>query len=328
MGAWISVIVPLLNEEGNIRPLHDELLAVLEPLGAFEILYIDDGSTDSSPAILRELSEASHFVKVIRLRRNFGQTAALAAGTDASEGEIVIYMDGDRQNDPADIPRLVAKIEEGFDVVSGWRRRRKDRFLSRRLPSILANRLISSFTGVHLHDYGCTLKAYRRDVIENVRLYGEMHRLIPVLASWVGASLCEIQVNHRPRTAGVSKYGIGRTGKVLLDLLTVKFLSGYSTKPIYVFGGAGFITGLAAVAAAVFTMYQKLANGVFVHRNPVFTIAVFLGFLATQFVLLGLIAELATRTYHESQDKPIYVIRESMNLTPARKGRAAKALGS
>lgn len=318
MGIRTSVVIPVLNEEGSVVPLHRELVEVLDEIGPSEVIYVDDGSTDTTFQQLREIAADDPRTKVVRLRRNFGQTAALAAGVDASEGEILVFMDGDGQNDPADIPRLIERIDEGFDVVSGWRRRRKDRWVSRRLPSAVANRVISVASGIHLHDFGCTLKAYRREVMENLRLYGEMHRLIPILASWVGASLCEIEVNHRARTSGVSKYGIGRTFKVLLDLVTARFLSRYSTKPIYVFGTAGLIAGLASVAAAAFALYEKFALNAFVHRNPVFTIAIFLGVLSVQFMLMGLIAEITTRTYHESQGKAIYVVRESLNLEKAK----------
>lgn len=314
MGTRISVVVPLLNEEANIGPLHQELVSAMDDTGNYEIVYVDDGSTDSTFEYLSQIATETRRVKVVRLRRNFGQTAALSAGVAVSEGDIVVFMDGDRQNDPGDIPLLISEIDGGYDVVSGWRKNRKDKFFSRRVPSMIANRMISSVTGVRLHDYGCTLKAYRREVLEHIELYGEMHRFIPVFASWVGSSLKEVVVNHRPRTAGTSKYGISRTFKVLFDLLTVKFLSAYSTKPIYVFGAAGLISGFAALIAVGIAAYQKLVDDIFIHRNPLFTIAIFLGVLATQFLLMGLIAELAIRTYHESQNKPIYVVRESINL--------------
>lgn len=314
MGTRISVVIPLLNEEANVVPLHQELVSAMDDTGNYEIVYVDDGSTDSTFEYLSQIATETRRVKVVRLRRNFGQTAALSAGVAVSEGDIVVFMDGDRQNDPGDIPLLISEIDGGYDVVSGWRKNRKDKFFSRRVPSMIANRMISSVTGVRLHDYGCTLKAYRREVLEHIELYGEMHRFIPVFASWVGSSLKEVVVNHRPRTAGTSKYGISRTFKVLFDLLTVKFLSAYSTKPIYVFGAAGLISGFAALIAVAVAAYQKLVDDIFIHRNPLFTIAIFLGVLATQFLLMGLIAELAIRTYHESQNKPIYVVRESINL--------------
>lgn len=316
MGTRVSVVIPVFEEQDNVAPLYKELCEVLPAVGQSEIVFVDDGSRDSTFDCLRAVAAEDPSTRVVRLRRNFGQTAALAAGVSAAQGEVIVFMDGDRQNDPADIPRLLERIEAGFDVVSGWRRRRKDNLLSRRLPSLIANWVISTVTGVKLRDYGCTLKAYRREVINEIQLYGEMHRFIPVFAHRVGAALCEIEVNHRPRVAGRSKYGIGRTLKVLFDLITVKFLSAYSTKPIYVFGAASVLSGVAAAVAAGVALYQRVVHDAFVHRNPLFTIAVFLGVLATQFLLMGLIAELAIRTYHESQGKPIYVVRETLNPVP------------
>lgn len=310
----VSVIVPIFNEVDNLEPLHEELVDVLAAVPGAEVIYVDDGSTDGTHLRLRQVVEGESSetaaVTVITLRRNFGQTAALAAGADVATGEVIVFMDGDRQNDPHDIPRLLELIDEGNDVVSGWRRDRQDAFLSRRLPSIVANRMISLVTGVGLHDYGCTLKAYRADVMHGIQLYGEMHRFLPVFATLVGASVTEVTVNHRPRVAGRSKYGIGRTMKVLLDLLVVKFLSGYATKPIYVFGTAALASAAVGAVATLVSLYQRLIDVSFVHRNPLFYLGIFLGGLAMQFLLMGLIAEVGIRTYHESQGKPIYVVRE------------------
>lgn len=307
----ISVIVPVYNEEPNLVPLHGELLAALDSTGReYEIIYVDDGSHDGSFERLKALAAACPSVTVVQFRRNFGQTAALAAGIQTSRGDVLIFLDGDLQNDPADIPGLLKKLDEGYDVVSGWRHNRQDAALTRKLPSRLANWLISAVTGVHLNDYGCTLKAYRREVLENFRLYGEMHRFIPAYAFWSGAAITEMPVNHRPRRAGKSKVGLSRTFKVLLDLMTVKFLGGFSTKPIYVFGTAGLLSIVGGILAGVIVLYQKLFDGVYAHRNPVLLIAILLAVVGTQFVMLGLLAELIIRTYHESQDKPTYVIRE------------------
>jgi glycosyltransferase involved in cell wall biosynthesis len=252
-------------------------------------------------------------VRVVQFRRNFGQTAAIAAGIDNSSGDVIVLLDSDLQNDPADIPRLLEQLDRGYDVVSGWRKHRKDPFLHRRLPSAIANSIISAATGVRLHDHGCTLKAYRREVLEHVQLYGEMHRLIPVYAASVGARIAELPVNHRPRRYGRSKYGIARTLKVLLDLLTTKFLSGYLTKPIYVFGGSGLAVGFLGLVLTAVVAFQKIWLDVWVHRNPLAWIAGFCFVSALQLVLMGLLAELIARTYHESQGKPIYVIRRILN---------------
>jgi len=312
----ISVVVPVYNEEGNLIPLHRELVSVLDPSGEqYEIIYVDDGSRDGSFAELARVVADCPVATLVRLRRNFGQTAALAAGIEQSQGDILVFIDADLQNDPGDIPRLVEKLREGYDVVSGWRRSRKDRAFSRRLPSRLANWLISKVTGVHLNDYGCTLKAYRREVLANVRLYGEMHRFIPAHAAWAGAEIAEVTVNHRPRRIGKSKYGLSRSLKVLLDLATVKFLGSYSTKPIYVFGSCGLVSMLVGVLCGAYVLYQKIVDGVWAHRNPVLLLAVFLFVIGTQFVMLGLLAELTIRTYHESQNKPIYVVRQVLKGT-------------
>ncbi|MGE3270084.1 MAG: glycosyltransferase family 2 protein [Chloroflexota bacterium] len=307
----LSIVVPIYNEVENIPELHEELQGVLVTLGRpYEILYVDDGSRDGSFGLLKRLAEEHPEVVVIQFRRNFGQTPALAAGLEASRGDVVIFMDGDLQNDPAEIPRLLQTMDEGdFDVVSGWRKNRQDAEISRKLPSRMANWLISKVSGVQLHDYGCTLKAYRRDVLKNVRLYGEMHRFIPAYAHWAGATVTELPVNHRARKYGKSKYGINRTIKVLLDLLTLKFLSSYSTKPIQLFGGMGAVCFLFGALAVLFTLYSRLFEDVRVHRNPVMLIAVFLFMAGLLLITQGLLAELVTRTYFESQGKSTYVIR-------------------
>jgi len=311
----VSLVVPIFNEEQNLHRLYQELATVLARAGfEAEILCIDDGSRDRSFAILQELAAADRRLKVIRLRRNFGQTAAMAAGFDAAQGEVIIPLDADLQNDPADIPRLLAKLDEGFDIVSGWRKDRQDRMLSRRLPSVLANGLISRMTGVALHDYGCTLKAYRREVLERINLYGELHRFVPALASQVGARVAEIPVNHRSRQAGESKYGIDRTLRVILDLITVKFLLNYSTRPMQLFGKWGFLTLAAAGLSGLLTLYMKWFEQLPMNRNPLLILTAFLLFSGIQFIVLGLVAELVTRTYHEVQDKPIYTIRETINM--------------
>jgi glycosyltransferase involved in cell wall biosynthesis len=314
----ISVIVPVYNEELNLPPLHGELVAALDSTGReYEIVYVDDGSRDGSFEQLKAIAAECPAATVVQFRRNFGQTAALAAGIEISKGDILIFIDADLQNDPADIPMMLQKLDEGHDVVSGWRRNRQDAAISRKLPSSMANWLISWVTGVHLNDYGCTLKVYRREVLENFRLYGEMHRFIPAYASWSGASITEMAVNHRARRAGKSKYGISRTFKVLLDLATVKFLGGYATKPIYAFGGLGAAAMLAGVLCGLIVLYQKVVDGVWAHNNPVLLLAVFLFVIGMQFVMLGLLAELIMRTYHESQNKPIYVVRQVFKGRPA-----------
>jgi glycosyltransferase involved in cell wall biosynthesis len=311
----LSIVVPVYNEEENIHGIHREVVTALGESGIdFELILVDDGSMDGSLGKLREIAATDDRVKVIRFRRNFGQTAAMAAGFDAASGRVVIPMDGDLQNDPADIPRLLAKIDEGFDVVSGWRRDRKDAFLNRILPSILANRFISGMTGVRLHDYGCTLKAYRREVLDGINLYGEMHRFVPALVSQIGARVTELPVNHRPRLHGKSKYGIFRTLRVILDLLTVKFLLTYSTRPIQLFGRLGVYTLLASFLSGGVTVYMKLFLHTSMNRNPLLLLTALLLFMGVQFIVLGLLGELNARTYYEAQGKPIYVIKEKINL--------------
>jgi glycosyltransferase involved in cell wall biosynthesis len=307
----LSVVVLVYNESESIEPLHDELSEVLEGLDvSYEIVFIDDGSRDGGTEKMAQLALHDAHVRVVSFRRNFGQTAAVQAGIDNSRGEIVIFMDGDMQNDPHDIPRLLDLIDEGYDVVSGWRRDRKDD-ASRVLPSKIANWIIARVTRVPLNDFGCTLKAYRREVIQDVKLYGEMHRFIPVYASWVGARITELPVNHRQRVFGRSKYSLARTSRVLLDLITVKLLGSYSTKPIYFFGFAAFgLWALALVFAAIVIIQKLLPPYPYAHNNPLLLLAVFLAIVGVQFILMGLLAELSIRTYHESQGKAVYVVRE------------------
>jgi glycosyltransferase involved in cell wall biosynthesis len=310
----LSVVVPLLDEAENVDELCDRLLASLEELGrSFEVVLVDDGSRDDTYARLAGRAASDDRLKLVRLRRNYGQTAALSAGFDYACGDVVVPMDGDLQNDPGDIGLLLEKIEEGYDVVSGWRQDRKDGLL-RRLPSRAANWLIGRVTGVRLHDYGCTLKAYRADVVEELRLYGEMHRFLPAIAAQSGARITEVPVRHHPRAAGSSKYGLGRTFKVLIDLLTVKFLSAWSTRPSHVFGGSGLLLCFTGSLFVGWTAYQKLVNGVFVYRQPSLLVGVFLFTIGFNLILLGLLAELIVRTYHESQSKPVYLVRDTQNV--------------
>lgn len=313
----ISVVVPLLDEQDNLPALYEQITRSLKGRYEYEVIFVDDGSTDRSFEVLKGFQASDPRVRVIRFRRNFGQTAALSAGFAHARGGVVVAMDADLQNDPADIPMLVSKLDEGYDVVSGWRKKRQDAALKRRLPSRLANGLISYITGVHLHDFGCTLKAYRREVLAETRLYGEMHRFIPALASWSGAKVVECVVNHRPRTAGVAKYGLGRTVKVILDLITVKFLGSFSTKPIYIFGGLGGLTALGAMFSGLAVLYQKFLSSshLAMNRNPLLVLTAMLITSTIQFILMGLIAELLVRTYHESQNRPTYVIREVLEST-------------
>jgi glycosyltransferase involved in cell wall biosynthesis len=310
----ISVFLPVLNEEPNLRPLHLKLDEALSTLGrTAEIIYVDDGSTDGSLEVLRQLAARDSRVRVVALRRNYGQTAAMAAGIDAARGRVLIPMDADLQNDPVDIIRLLDKLDEGFDVVSGWRKERQDKMVTRKIPSAIANSLISVIGGVKLHDYGCSLKAYRREFLKDVRLYGEMHRFIPIYASWVGARVTEIPVRHHARTMGKSKYGLSRTFKVMLDLMTIKFMASYHTKPIYVFGLFGFSSFAISLIAAVWAGLRKLGGESFI-RNPLLVIAIVMFAVGVQFILMGLLAEMLVRTYHESQAKAIYAVREKIGF--------------
>lgn len=311
----LSVVIPIYNEEENIPALHEQVSRALGESGLdYELILVDDGSSDRSFSILGEIAQKDSRVKVIRFRRNFGQTAAMAAGFDAASGRVVVPMDGDLQNDPSDIVRLLAKIDEGYDVVSGWRKDRQDTFINRKLPSMIANGLISRLTGVHLHDYGCTLKAYRKEVLEGINLYGEMHRFVPALASQVGAKVAEMPVKHHPRLYGKSKYGISRTMRVILDLMTVKFLLHYSTKPIQLFGKWGVYTLFAGFLSGSATIYMKFFERMNMNRNPLLILTAFLIFMGVQFIVLGLLGELNARTYYEAQGKPIYVVREKLNF--------------
>lgn len=308
----VSVVIPVFNEADNLERLHDELRQAMEGLGReYEILFIDDGSSDGSLERLKRIRDTDSNAKLISFRKNFGQTAALSAGFDHARGDIVITMDADLQNDPADIPLLLSKIEEGYDLVSGWRHDRKDRWFSRRLPSILANKLISWATDVKLNDYGCTLKAIRKEVVKNITLYGELHRFIPAIASWMGVRISEVKVNHRARVAGESKYGISRVIRVLLDLVTVKFLLSYSGRPLQFFGLPGLFCGSVGGAIAAYLTFQKLVFDVALGDRPLLLLAILLIIVGIQFIVFGLLGELQIRTYHESLDKPIYFIKES-----------------
>jgi glycosyltransferase involved in cell wall biosynthesis len=307
----ITLVVPIFNEAESIRLLHAELKKVLDETGrSYEIMAVDDGSQDDSFAILKELHEQDSHLKVIRFRRNFGQTAAFAAGFDHAQGDVIITIDADLQNDPADIPLLLAEMDKGYDVVSGWRQKRKEPFLTRRLPSMVANWLISQATGVHLHDYGCSLKAYRREVLKGVQLYGELHRFIPALASWMGVSVAEIPVRDHARRFGQSKYGISRTIKVLLDLITVRFLLSYSTRPIQIFGGAGLLSFLVGTVLGIYLTFVKLVQRQNIGGRPLLLLTVLLVLMGVQLIGMGLLGELVVRTYYEAQGKPVYAVRE------------------
>ncbi len=312
---YLSIILPVFNEKDNIELQYAIIISAVKPLKkSYEIIFIDDGSTDSSTELLKKIAVADKNVKLIIFRRNFGQTAAMSAGIDYSSGEIVIFMDSDLQNDPEDIVRLLDKIEEGYDVVSGWRKERKDKLFSRRIPSKIANKLISKVTGIQLHDLGCSLKAYRGEILRQVSLYGEMHRFIPVHASWIGASITEIPVKHHPRRYGVSKYGIKRTFKVMLDLITVKFMGSYSTKPIYIFGGTGLILLFLSCLSLAHVILAKFFTGRNMTGNPFLLVTVMFIILGILFIQIGIIAEILIRIYHESQNKAPYRIKEFINL--------------
>jgi len=312
----ISVFLPVFNEEPNLRPLHEKLDRALAELGRMaEIIYVDDGSTDGSLAVLREIAASDPRVRVIVLRRNYGQTPAMAAGIHAARGRVLIPMDADLQNDPVDIARLLEKIDEGYDVVSGWRRNRQDPLITRKIPSKLANWFISKIGGVPLHDYGCSLKAYRRESLADVQLYGEMHRFIPIYASWSGARVTEIPVEHHARTMGKSKYGLSRTIKVIFDLMTIKFMASYQTKPIYVFGTFGFLAFLVSLLAGLYAVFLKLVHKADFVQTPLPVLTIVMFAVGIQFLLMGLLAEMLVRTYHESQAKAIYAVREKINFT-------------
>ncbi len=311
----ISVFLPVYNEEPNLLPLHAKLEEALARLDrSAEIIYVDDGSSDGSLRILREIAKRDERVRVVALKRNYGQTAAMAAGIDAAHGDVLIPMDADLQNDPADIIRLLDRLDEGYDVVSGWRKHRQDKLITRKIPSMIANRLISWIGGVPLHDYGCSLKAYRREALKDVRLYGEMHRFIPIYASWVGARVSEIPVEHHPRTMGKSKYGLSRTLKVVFDLMTIKFMASYQTKPIYVFGSFGMLAFFVSVVAGLYAIFLKLFHKADFVQTPLPILAIVMFAVGVQFLLMGLLAEMLVRTYHESQEKSIYAVREKIGF--------------
>ncbi|MGQ9610365.1 MAG: glycosyltransferase family 2 protein [bacterium] len=315
----ISIVFPVFNEEKNLEELYLKINETLSEIGkSYEIIAVDDGSIDKSFDVLRKFCLKDPKFKAIRFRRNFGQTAALSAGFHHAKGNIIITMDSDLQNDPSDIPRLLEKIDEGYDVVSGWRADRKDKFISRRLPSVLANKLIVKMTGVNIHDFGCTLKAYRKDVVENINLYGEMHRFIPALAKWIGAEITEIKVKHHPRKHGKSKYGISRTIRVILDLLTIKFLLSFSTKPIQIFGLIGLGSSVLGFFICLYLSIGKIffpseATSL-TKRMPMLLLGVLLILVGVQLITMGLLGEIIVRTYYESQNKAIYVIRETINM--------------
>ncbi|MBI3552800.1 MAG: glycosyltransferase family 2 protein [Elusimicrobia bacterium] len=309
---YLSVLIPVYNEEENLPELGEELSSVLKSLTmTSEVVLVDDGSTDSSYAEIQKLVKRYPGFKGVRLGRNVGQTAALSAAIKHASGELLACLDADMQNDPRDLARLIDVLNEGYDVVSGWRKDRKDPWLNRRLPSQLANGLISWITGVELHDYGCTLKLYRAKYLKPLRLYGEMHRFVTAFAGFLGARVAELPVNHRPRTRGVSKYGIARTFKVVLDLLTVKFMDAYLAKPIYLFGGGGVVMGLLGAVMAAFTLYKKFYLHTFVKDQPLFQISIFFALIGFQLILLGLLAEILVRVYFDIKDKPSYFVRES-----------------
>ena len=305
----VSVVIPLYNEEENVDILNERLTETMKNIGSdYEVVYIDDGSTDGTLLLLEELQKKDDNIVVLSLRRNFGQTAAFAAGFDFARGDIVVTMDGDLQNDPTDIPKLL-ELTKDYDLVSGWRRKRQDSF-SRTFPSKMANWLISKVTGVRLHDYGCSLKAYRREVVKNLKLYGEMHRFIPAVASWYGVRIAEIETTHHPRLRGKSKYGISRTIKVLLDLVTVKFLQSFSTKPIQFFGPLGVFFGLAGIAVSLYLTAAKLFRGIDIGGRPLLLLGALLIIVGIQFIGMGLLGEMIVRVYHESQKKPIYALKK------------------
>jgi glycosyltransferase involved in cell wall biosynthesis len=307
----LSIVIPIRNESENIAGLYDQLTGALDRFGrSYELLLIEDGSSDDSFERLAAIQAADARVRVVRFRRNFGQTAAFSAGFAMARGRYIVTSDGDLQNDPADIPAMVERLEQGFDIVCGWRKDRKDPFLSRRLPSVLANRLISVATGVALHDYGCSLKVFRAEVVKPLKLYGEMHRFLPAIASEQGVRIAEVVVNHRARVHGRSKYGISRTIRVILDLLTVKFLLSYSTRPLQIFGLVGLTMGLAGLGVTGYLSVQRLVGYQAIGNRPLLLFGILLIFTGVQLVTLGLLAELMARTYHESQDKPTYAIRE------------------
>ncbi len=309
---YLSALVPVYNEEENLPALGEEVSAALDALGkTYEVILVDDGSQDASWEEIQKLVVAHPRFKAVRLGRNAGQTAAMLAGISHSAGELIVCLDADMQNDARDVPRLIAKLNEGYDCVSGWLKDRRDRLLDRKLPSMIANAFISRVTGVRLHDYGCTLKLYKSEYLKPLRLYGEMHRFVPALAGFLGAKVAEVAVNHRPRTRGVSKYGLSRTFKVLLDLMTVKFMDSYLGKPLYLFGGGGVAMGALGVAFMIDTLYKKFQLGIFVKDQPLFQVAIFCLLIGFQMVLIGLLAEILVRVYYDLKDMKPYFVRET-----------------
>jgi glycosyltransferase involved in cell wall biosynthesis len=311
----ISVTVPICNEAGNLPELHEKVRNALVPTGrSWELIFVNDGSTDGSEELLDEMAARDPLVKVVHLRRNFGQTAAMMAGFDFARGDVIIPMDGDLQNDPADIPAMLAKLDEGFDVCSGWRKDRKDNALQRNLPSIMANRLISFVSGVRLHDFGCSLKAYRREIIEGVRLYGEMHRFLPIYARWHGAKIAEVEVRHYARQSGESKYGLERVLKVLADLITVKFLDRFQQKPMYLFGAVGLASFGVSFIAGIYALWRKFIEHEAFIKNPLLLLCVFTAMTGIMCILMGLLAEMIMRTFYESQGKNVYMVKATRNM--------------
>ena len=311
----VSIIIPAYNEETSLKVLIEDLGDFFKNFSyLYEVVFVDDGSTDNTYNVLKEAAIKNSNFKVIRLRRNFGQSAALLAGIDYSTGDVIVPMDADLQNDPNDIPKLLNLINEGYDLVSGWRKNRQDRMIDRKLPSVIANKLISWVSGIKLHDYGCTLKAYRKEVLDGVRVYGELHRFLPICASWNGAKVTEIDVNHKPRIFGKSKYGIGRTFKVLLDLIVVKFLTDFSTKPIYFFGGFSMACFLVSIALSTLALYLKVFKSIDLDGTPLLIFSAVFIIVSVQLILMGILSDLVMRTYYESQNKKTYQVRESVNV--------------
>lgn len=314
----VSVVIPVFNEQENLPFLYQRMIEALDNSGeSYEFIFVDDGSRDASFAVLTELCERDHRVKIVRLRRNFGQTAALTAGFDNAKGDIVITMDADLQNDPVDIPRLIEKLNEGYDIVSGWRKDRKDALLTKTLPSKFSNRLASWLTGVELHDYGCTLKAYRREVLDQIHLYGELHRYIPAVASSIGVRVAEIEVRHHERKSGSSKYGAGRLVRGLFDIITVKLLLTYMTRPMQMFATLGMLMLMLGFLSGTATLLMKIFMSTDITGNPLLYVAMLTFITATQLISLGFLGEISLRTYHETQSKPIYVVQEMVNAREA-----------
>jgi glycosyltransferase involved in cell wall biosynthesis len=308
---YLSVVIPVYNEKQSLEHLYENLNAVLPKIGkSYEVILIDDGSSDGSFIELKKIHEKNNNYKIIRFRKNFGQTPAMSAGFDYARGEVIITLDADLQNDPEDIPLLLEKMDEGYDIVSGWRAKRQDKAISRKLPSRIANWLIARLTRVHIHDYGCTLKAYSRDVVKNVELYGEMHRYIPAVASWMGISVTEVKVNHHSRKFGKSKYGISRTIRVILDIITIKYLLSYSQRPIQIFGLLGLFTGTAGFIITIYLIIMRLFFQMSLADRPLFTLSIFMIFIGVQLITMGILAELIMRTYHEASGKPTYAVKE------------------